>query len=139
MQAACVRALERAEQFQQGTNLDRWVFTILSSIWKNQLRANAIRQGQGHVPAEDVLTIDGRRMADANIELQQVLKQIQGLPEAQRVTVLLVYVEGQSYRDAAEVLEIPIGTVMSRLAAARASLGRLQKDMSDDGSPLGNG
>jgi RNA polymerase sigma-70 factor, ECF subfamily len=139
VQAACVRALERAEQFQQGTNLDRWVFTILSSIWKNQLRANAIRQGQGHVPAEDVLTIDGRRMADANIELQQVLKQIQGLPEAQRVTVLLVYVEGQSYRDAAEVLEIPIGTVMSRLAAARASLGRLQKDMSDDGSPLGNG
>lgn len=139
VQATCVRALERAEQFQQGTNLDRWVFTILSSIWKNQLRANAIRQGQGHVPAEDVLTIDGRRLADANIELQQVLKQIHGLPEAQRVTVLLVYVEGMSYRDAADVLEIPIGTVMSRLAAARASLGRLQEDKSNDGSQPGNG
>ena len=43
VQATCVRELERAEQFQQGTNLDRWVFTILSSIRKNQLRANAIR------------------------------------------------------------------------------------------------
>ena len=78
-------------------------------------------------------------MADANIELQQVLKQIQGLPEAQRVTVLLVYVEGMSYREAAEVSEIPIGTVMSRLAAARASLGRLQADMSDDVAQPGNG
>ena len=45
------------------------------------------------------------------------------LPEAQRVTVLLVYVEGYSYKEAAEILEIPIGTVMSRLAAARAKLG----------------
>ncbi len=68
-----------------------------------------------------------------------MLKQIHGLPEAQRVTVLLVYVEGMSYRDAADVLEIPIGTVMSRLAAARASLGRLQEDKSNDGSQPGNG
>ncbi|WP_350334866.1 RNA polymerase sigma factor [Coralliovum pocilloporae] len=128
VQATCVRALERAHQFQPGTRIDRWTFTILSSIWKNQLRSEKIRQGQGFVDPEDVLVEDGNRKIEANIFLQQVLKEVQALPEAQRVTVLLVYVEGLSYREASEVLDIPIGTVMSRLSSARASLGKLAKD-----------
>jgi len=55
-----------------------------------------------------------------------VLKEVGGLPEAQREAVLLVYVEGLSYREAAEILAAPIGTIMSRLAAARLALGKLQ-------------
>ena len=54
----------------------------------------------------------------------QVMREVQGLPEAQRNTVFLVYVEGLSYREAADVLAIPIGTIMSRLATARETLGR---------------
>src|SRR5262249_42080155 len=52
----------------------------------------------------------------------QVLEQVQALPEAQRSTVFLAYVEGLSYREVAAVLDIPVGTVMSRLATARAKL-----------------
>jgi RNA polymerase sigma-70 factor (ECF subfamily) len=53
------------------------------------------------------------------------MREVQALPEAQRAAVFLVYVEGMAYREAAEVLHVPIGTIMSRLAAARATLGKL--------------
>jgi RNA polymerase sigma-70 factor (ECF subfamily) len=56
-----------------------------------------------------------------------VLKQVLGLPEAQRETLLLVYVEGLTYQEAARVLDVPVGTVMSRLAAARRKLSPLHK------------
>ena len=62
---------------------------------------------------------------ESNILAGQVLRKVQALPEAQRETVFLVYVEGLSYREAAETLGIPIGTIMSRLAAARAKLAGL--------------
>ncbi len=64
--------------------------------------------------------------AEANIFVTEVLSQVAALPEAQKEAVMLVYVEGFSYKDAADVLDVPIGTVMSRLAAAR---GKLKKDM----------
>ena len=60
--------------------------------------------------------------SEANIFTGEVFNAIRNLPESQRETVLLVYVEGYAYKDAAQMLEIPIGTVMSRLAAARKSI-----------------
>ncbi|WP_421725918.1 RNA polymerase sigma factor [Bauldia sp.] len=122
VQATCLRALERAEQFQPGTRLDRWLLTILHRIWLNELRASRYRLGEGHVDAEVALVYDGLHAVETNIAAVQVLKDVQGLPEAQRETVFLVYVEGFTYREAAEALDIPIGTVMSRLAAARVRL-----------------
>ena len=76
--------------------------------------------------ADDVLSIDGARDIETNILAGQVLKEIGQLPEAQRETVLLVYAEGYSYAEAAAALSIPIGTVMSRLATARAALTKLK-------------
>ncbi|MDP2621198.1 MAG: sigma-70 family RNA polymerase sigma factor [Hyphomicrobiales bacterium] len=128
VQATCVRALERAHQFRVGTRLDRWLFTILRSIWLNELRARRIRQGQGFVDAAEALHFDGGIHVETNILAAQVLKEVLALPEAQRETILLVYVEGLTYREAAEVLGVPIGTVMSRLAAARVKLGALNAD-----------
>ena len=126
VQATCVRAIERADQFQAGTRLDRWLFSILRSIWLNELRARRVREGGGFVDASEALVVDGGREIETNIFAAQVLREVGGLPEAQREAVLLVYVEGLSYREAAEILAAPIGTVMSRLAAARATLGKLQ-------------
>jgi RNA polymerase sigma-70 factor, ECF subfamily len=126
VQATCVRAIERADQFQSGTRLDRWLFAILRSIWLNELRARRVREGGGFVDASEALVVDGAGEIETNILAAQVLREVGGLPEAQREAVLLVYVEGLSYREAAEVLAAPIGTVMSRLAAARATLGKLQ-------------
>ncbi len=128
VQAACVRALERAHQFQPGTKLDRWLFSILNSIWKNEIRSQKIRQGQGFVDAEEVLVTDGAKQIETNILAAQVLTEVQSLPEVQRATVFLVYAEGFSYKEAAEALDVPMGTVMSRLAAARAKLGQLNED-----------
>ena len=126
VQATCLRAIERADQFAPGTRLDRWLFAILRSIWLNEIRARRIRQGGGFVDAEDALSFDGARAVETNILAAQVLKEISRLPEAQRETVLLVYGEGYSYAEAAAALSIPIGTVMSRLAAARAALTKLK-------------
>src|SRR5580704_10797386 len=126
VQATCVRALERSSQFALGTRLDRWLFSILRSIWLNELRSRRVREGGGFVDASEALVIDGGREIETNIFAAQVLRQVGGLPEAQREAVLLVYVEGLSYREAAEVLATPIGTVMSRLAAARLALAKLQ-------------
>ncbi len=124
VQATCLRALERAEQFQPGTHLDRWLFSILHSIWLNEVRARQIRQGAGFVDAEASLSFDGARQMETGLMAAQVVREVQRLPEAQRNTVFLVYVEGLSYREAADVLGVPIGTIMSRLAAARDTLGR---------------
>jgi RNA polymerase sigma-70 factor (ECF subfamily) len=73
------------------------------------------------------LKVDGIYEMETNILASQVLSAINRLPEAQRETVLLVYGEGYRYAEAASFLGIPIGTVMSRLAAARSCLARLKE------------
>jgi RNA polymerase sigma-70 factor (ECF subfamily) len=137
VQATCVRALERTHQYQAGTRLDRWLISILHSIWLNEVRSRKVRQGQGLVDADAVLVFDGLQATETNILAGQVLREVQDLPEVQRETVYLVYVEGMTYREAADVLAVPIGTIMSRLAAARAKLadlGREQKSSRDQKS-----
>ncbi len=128
VQATCVRALERAHQFQPGTHLDRWTFSIMASIWRNQRRSEAVRQGAGHVNAEEVLTFDLQPGIEASILTRQVLTAIGTLPEAQRTALLLVYGEGWSYKEAANALNIPLGTLMSRLAAGKQALAFLHPD-----------
>jgi RNA polymerase sigma-70 factor (ECF subfamily) len=122
VQATCVRALERAAQFTSGTRLDRWLFSILHSIWLNEVRSRRIRMGNGFVDADVTLTFDGEQETERHVLANQVLRQVNDLPEAQRTAVFLAYVEGLSYREIADVLDVPIGTVMSRLASARAKL-----------------
>ncbi|HEY1454706.1 MAG TPA: RNA polymerase sigma factor [Roseiarcus sp.] len=126
VQATCVRAIERADQFVPGTRVDRWLFAILRSIWLNEIRSRRIREGRGFVDPEEVLTTDGAREIEVNITASAVLRAIGRLPEAQRETVLLVYGDGYTYAEAAAALAVPIGTVMSRLAVARATLAKLK-------------
>ncbi|MEM1162927.1 MAG: RNA polymerase sigma factor [Pseudomonadota bacterium] len=120
-QATAMRALERAAQFQSGTRLDRWCFAILTSIWKNEMRARAVRRGRGLVPV-DQAGLTAPDEAEMNISAGRVLSEMIALPEAMRETLFLVYVEGHTYAEAAERLEIPLGTVMSRLANGRRRL-----------------
>src|SRR5271154_5965553 len=126
VQATCLRAIERADQFVPGTRVDRWLFAILRSIWLNEIRSQRIREGGGFVDAEDALTTDGAREIEMNITASAVLRAIGRLPEAQRETILLVYGEGYSYAEAAAALGIPIGTIMSRLSAGRGALAKLK-------------
>ena len=104
----------------------RWLFSILRSIWLNEIRARKIREGGGFVDAEETLSVDGSHTVESNILAGQVLTALSRLPEAQRETVLLVYAEGYSYAEAAGALGVPIGTIMSRLATARSALASLK-------------
>ncbi len=121
LQATCERALSRASQWDPNSKLDAWAFTIMNSIWKNELRSRAIRQGKGFVDL-DTLTAPSHSQPHGNIFLTEVLTMVQALPENQREIILLCYVEGYSYKEIASILEIPIGTVMSRLSRARSTL-----------------
>ncbi len=127
VQATALRALERAGQFTPGTRLDRWLFVILRSIWLNEMRSRRVREGGGTLPAEE-LAYHGDVAIETNILAQQVLTQVMGLSEAQREAVFLVYAEGHTYAEAATIMAVPVGTVMSRLAAARLSLAPLRND-----------
>ncbi|WP_132727951.1 sigma-70 family RNA polymerase sigma factor [Raoultella sp. BIGb0138] len=124
VQSTCVRALEKSAQFTPGTRIDRWLFSILHSIWISELRARHVRMGQGFVDSEELTAPDSREMSEDRLYYQQIMQRVAALPEAQRNTVFLVYVEGFTYQEAADTLSVPIGTVMSRLAAARATLAK---------------
>ena len=124
VQSTCVRALERSAQFTPGTRIDRWLFSILHSIWASDLRARKVRQGQGFSDPDALLAADNHATSDDSRHFQRIMQQVNALPEAQRNALFLVYVEGLTYQEAAETLSVPIGTIMSRLAAARATLAR---------------
>ena len=128
VQRACVRALERAHQLQPDTDPLSWMFSIVHSTWINELRARSVRKRSSMEWDDDFLE-NVADPVDKGPETQlmhsQIISAVERLPEAQRVVMLLIAVEGLSYQEAAEVLEVPIGTVMSRLSRARQAVGAL--------------
>ncbi|VVO10134.1 ECF RNA polymerase sigma factor SigR [Pseudomonas fluorescens] len=120
MQTTCVRALERSAQYVAGTRMDLWLLSILHSIWLNEVRARRVRQDGGQ--ADGQLALDDEYAAQTHVMAAQVIRRVDALPETQRETVYLTYVESLSYREVAEILQVPITTVMSRLATARLKL-----------------
>ncbi|AKM44506.1 RNA polymerase sigma 70 [Burkholderia contaminans FFH2055] len=131
VQGACVRALERAHQLRPGTAPLSWMFSIVQSIWLNELRARSVRRRSGMDWDDDLLETVADPTAPT-LEQQaldaQIVRAVQQLPEAQRVVMLLVAVKGLSYDEAAEALGVPIGTIMSRLSRARQTIGALFDD-----------
>ncbi|MDQ6437857.1 RNA polymerase sigma factor [Mesorhizobium sp. LHD-90] len=124
VQAACERALASADRFEPGTRFDAWMFRILRNLWIDQIRRRKTAGVQEDISDHHELsTGTGEREAEARMTLKSVAEAIGELADEQREVLLLVCVEELSYRDAAEVLGIPIGTVMSRLARARKNLG----------------
>jgi len=122
VQAACERALARQHQFQEGTRFDSWMFRIVQTIWIDQVRSRDVRKEGGDV-AEDRLGSDEPvRRVEARLALDEVRRALDRLPPDQRTALLLVTVEGLSYKEAAETVQVPVGTIMSRLARARIAL-----------------
>lgn len=125
VQSACERALARLHQWEPGTRLDSWMFRIMKNLWLDDTRAGWRREvATSNVVLEAVRGGDAEAESAVRIELGAVLDHISRLPDAQRTVLLLVSVEGLSYKEAAAILEVPIGTVMSRLARARVTLGQ---------------
>jgi RNA polymerase sigma-70 factor, ECF subfamily len=122
VQAACERALSRLHQWQPGTRLDSWLYRIAQTLWIDQLRVRKNRGDPVEPEVLDRLPASGGRSAEGEHMLARVSAAMDRLPEEQRLVLVLVSVEGLSYQEAAEVLEVPVGTVMSRLARARKRL-----------------
>ena len=127
VQRTCVRALERQHQWRPETSPLSWLYAILHSIWLNELASRRLRRVDslsGGTDEEDPPVLDGAAPdPETSLFYRQVVRAVDALPEVQRVVMLLVAVEGLSYREASDVLGVPIGTVMSRLSRARMAIG----------------
>jgi len=132
------RALSRLHLFQPGTNLRAWLFTIMHNLHVNQ----AIRAAKGPKTGIDDDVAQSYQTAvapaqTAGLTLRDMDRALDTLPDQQRAVVLLVGVEGLTYAETAAVLEVPVGTVMSRLARGRERLRGYMND--EDPDPEGAG
>lgn len=121
MQATVERALERG--IPDETGAARWMFKVCRNLWIDEVRTRDVRRRAaetGELTGEP--TLSGEAVALGELRLREADAALRALPDEQRAVVALVAVEGLTYREAAEVLETPIGTIMSRLARARAAL-----------------
>jgi RNA polymerase sigma-70 factor, ECF subfamily len=123
IQETYVRALAHLDQWQPGTRLDSWMFRIAQNLWIDQMRTERV-----HGEAVDIdvighlLSCDGRVIAENRIVLQELRKDIAQLSMDQRNVIRLVCGYGLSYKETGKILNLPAGTVMSRLARARDAL-----------------
>lgn len=129
----CVeRALTNRHQWQEGTRLDSWMYRIMRNLWIDETRARS-RRAQTFVADEAGLGVGGADNAawgaqEAAVELSNVDRAMQRLPEDQREAVLLVMVEGYAYKEAAEIVGCPVGTLNSRLVRGRDALLAMLED-----------
>ncbi|UVW29807.1 RNA polymerase sigma factor [Massilia sp. H6] len=126
VQVAMERALGRTEQYTEGTRLDSWLFRIVRNAWIDEVRSRVRRdhlfapEDEGEQVGHDAIGAHQQRMA--------VQKAMSLLSDEHRIVVALVLVDGLPYKEAAAVLEIPIGTLTSRLARARDTLQTILQD-----------
>jgi RNA polymerase sigma factor (sigma-70 family) len=115
------RALSRRDQWQEGTRLDSWMYRIMRNIFIDERRASS-RRSETFVDEEAGLSVGADGGQEARVELSMVDRAMARLPEDQREAVLLVMVEGYSYKEAAAIVDCPVGTLNSRLVRGRDAL-----------------
>jgi RNA polymerase sigma factor (sigma-70 family) len=115
------RALIRRDQWQEGTRLDSWMYRIMRNIFIDERRATA-RRGETFVNEEAGLGVGADGGQEAGVELSMIDRAMARLPADQREAVLLVMVEGYSYKEAAAIIDCPVGTLNSRLVRGRDAL-----------------
>jgi RNA polymerase sigma-70 factor (ECF subfamily) len=122
-QAAIERALKARDQWLPGTRLDSWMYRIMRNAWIDTTRARS-RYGETFVDEEAGAAVgdDGDRAIEAAVELGNVGRAMRKLPPEQREAVALVLIEGLAYKEAAAILDIPMGTLTSRLVRGREAL-----------------
>lgn len=135
-QDACEKAIRSIDQWDPKTRLDSWMFKIVRNTFLDLVRTQQNRQRllSENISADEEI-FDGVRAQHSRMELDVVKEGLKTVPEDQRSALLLVTVEGYSYKEAAEILGIPMGTLTSRLSRAREHL----KDVMEQGVPSADG
>ncbi len=123
------RALRARAQWQEGTRLDAWLLRIMRNCWIDTVRARG-RTARIMAPEEDgaLMGHDPTAQMDARIDLERLMRAMAQLPDEQREVVALVLIDGLGYRETAELLDLPIGTVSSRLVRGRQALLAMVKE-----------
>jgi RNA polymerase sigma-70 factor (ECF subfamily) len=119
VQDACERALYNLPQLRDQARLDAWMYSIMRNLWVGRLRG-----GERHhdISGLDIIGADGEAVVESRSTLARVRDALAQLPANQRTVLVLVSVDGMRYREVADILAIPIGTVMSRLHRGRQAL-----------------
>ena len=122
MQSSVEKALRRWQQYQPGTEFERWMYRLCRNHWIDTMRTEKISDelNDDIMVASDVENPEQQALTQA--ALGQMQTHFNALSEGLRMALYLVAVEGRSYQEAADILDIPAGTVMSRLARARKQL-----------------
>jgi RNA polymerase sigma-70 factor (ECF subfamily) len=120
-QTTIERALRHRDKWQAGTRLDSWMFRMMRNIWIDEIRASK-RRTETFVDEEAGLTIGTSGGQEERAVLGDIDRALATLPDEQREAVLLVMVEGWSYKEAAEIVGCPVGTLNSRLVRGRDAL-----------------
>lgn len=124
VQDCCTMALDNEHRFERGTNLRAWLFTIMHNRHISRVRKR--NRHEEHVPySEATAWLAHPSNQLARLEFRDLVVALDQLDEEFREVLILVSVEGLSYKEVAEVLDVPVGTVTSRLSRARATLRRL--------------
>jgi RNA polymerase sigma factor (sigma-70 family) len=116
------RALRSRGQWQPGTRLDSWLYRIMRNLWIDTARSRARRTKVEVEDSGEDMGFDPRPAIEAAVDLDKAMQAMSRLPDEQREVVALILIEGFGYKETAEMLEMPIGTVSSRLARGRIAL-----------------
>lgn len=122
-QIALERALKAEALWERGSRLDSWMYRIMRNCWIDEIRARR-RRSETFVAEEEGALVgeaDDRRI-EARVELGNVDRAMAALPPEQREVIALILVEGLAYREAADLLGLPMGTITSRLVRGRQAL-----------------
>lgn len=132
-QATVERALRSREQWQPGTRLDSWLYRIMRNLWIDTARSRSRRE-RHEAPEEEAESVgeDPREAMDASLEVKRAMAALEQLPDEQREVVALILIEGFGYREVSEMLDLPIGTVSSRLVRGRTALLTMLGGSGDD-------
>ncbi|MEL6840984.1 MAG: RNA polymerase sigma factor [Pseudomonadota bacterium] len=122
LQDACTTALQKWQQYDPSQPFDRWMFRVIRNLWISEIRKRKVRQGEGQIDAEEANELQTAGSAEETLTAQQVRRKVADLDQDLAQPLMLVCSEGYSYKEVSELLNIPIGTVMSRIHRARKLL-----------------
>jgi len=126
LQVALERALKSRAQWAPGTRLDAWMMRIVRNCWIDEVRSRT-RRARTFLPEEEgeAVGVDMQNEIEARAEMHAVDRAMESLSADQREVIALVLIEGLAYKEAAELLDIPIGTLTSRLTRGRQALAQM--------------